>query len=117
MFFAKNQYGTERLKQAFDALPTAPDKRMHETAKYLAVSERTLSRWLTGKATPPRAAVYALWLESPLGLAETSAHSERAAYLWRSLAKSQEQTIVSLRLALAELNDELSSINEALRSE
>lgn len=56
MFFALNQYGTERLNRVFETLPIDSSKRLHDTAKFLDVSERTLSSWLTGKTDPPRAA-------------------------------------------------------------
>lgn len=113
MFFALNQYGTERLNRVFETLPIDSSKRLHDTAKFLDVSERTLSSWLTGKTDPPRAAVYALWHESPLGHAVTSEHHTHAAYLWRMLSKSQAAQIEKLNAKIDFLNGEIESLKGA----
>ena len=112
MFFALNKFGSERLKLAYDALAIGSACKLKDTAKFLDVSERTLSSWLTGKTEPPRAAVYAIWHESPLGRAATAAHSEQAAHLWRTLAKSQGAHIAKLHGSIDELTDELNAAKQ-----
>lgn len=107
MFFAQDQYGAERLKIAFENLQIESSKRLQQTAKFFGVSERTLDSWLTGKTDPPRAVVYAIWHESTLGRAATSAHSEQAAHLWRKLAKSQENQIKALESKINALHAEI----------
>lgn len=109
MFFAQNEYGSARLFAAYDSLPIVRAHKLRDTAKFLGVTERTLSSWLTGKTDPPRAVVYAIWHESPAGRAATTAHSEQAAHLWRTLAKSQEQQVKRLEQKIDTLTD---AINE-----
>ena len=41
--------------------------QLRSVSKFLGISERTLSNYLTGKSDPPRAIVYAIWHESPAG--------------------------------------------------
>lgn len=113
MFFAQNEYGLEAFRAAFENLPIESDRRIKATAKFLGIAESTLTAYLAGKSDPPRAVAYALWHESDLGRAVTSAHSERAAYLWRSLAKSQTATIATLRAQVQALTED----NAALRRE
>lgn len=116
MFFASNEYGSERLRLAFDALPIDPSKRLKATADFLGVSTRTLNLWLTGKADPPRAAVYAIWHESPAGRAVTAAHSEQAAHLWRTLSKSQAAHIATLENRIDLLADEINDLKASSRA-
>ena len=113
MFFAQNQYGVERLNRAFENLPIESSKRLQQTAKFLDVSERTLNSWLTGKTDPPRAAVYALWHESTIGREITSAHSEHAAHLWRTLAKSQAAQVKTLESKIDALHAEIDRLKAA----
>lgn len=110
MFFAQNCYGSQMLAEAFDRLPIPTEKRLKVTAKFLDVTERTLNDYITGKRNPPHAVAYALWHESDLGRAVTSAHSERSAYLWRSLAKSQESSIDKLKSRIDTLTAEIDQL-------
>lgn len=113
MFFALNQFGSERLRRIFETLPIDSSTRLHDTAKFLDVSDRTLSSWLTGKTDPPRAAVYALWHESPLGHAVTSEHHTHAAHLWRTLAKSQAAQVKTLESKIDALHAEIDRLKAA----
>ena len=110
MFFAKNEYGHEALKTAFDQLPIDPARRVKLTASFLGIAESTLKNYLSGRADPPRAVCYALWHESPLGRAATSAHSEHGAALWRSLAKSKDESIKRLEATIDKLTAELDHV-------
>lgn len=110
MFFAQNEYGHQAMRAAFDNLPIEAARRAKSTARFLGITESTLNRYLSGKSDPPRAVVYALWHESELGRAVTSAHSEHSAHLWRTLAKSQESSMDKLKAridALTAENDQL----------
>lgn len=113
MFFALNEFGSERLKSAFESLPIDSAARLSSTARFLGVTEKTLSQWLTGKSDPPRAVVYAIWHESPIGRAATSAHSEQAAHLWRTLAKSQAAQIEKLQQKIDTLTDTINAQNSS----
>ena len=103
MFFATNQYGLPALQASFDALPIDPAKKITAVAKFLDITDPTLSRWLSGKQDAPRAVCYALWHESPLGRSVTSAHSEQEIKILRGLLRATEaesirkdQTIAAL---------------------
>lgn len=112
MFFALNEFGSERLRLAFDTLPIDRAHKLRKTAAFLDVSERTLSSWLTGKTCPPRAAVYAIWHESPNGREATAAHSEQAAHLWRTLSKSQTTYIDRLKADIDKITNELNELKQ-----
>lgn len=117
MFFAKNEYGSPALRAAFDHLPIDASQKLKATAKFLNIAESTLTAYLNGKSDPPRAVVYAIWHESHLGLSVTAAHSEHGCYLWRSLAKSQAESIATLRARIDTLtseNNELKQTRPAL---
>lgn len=113
MFFAQNEYGVEALRAAFDHLSIDPARRLKVTARFLGLAESTLTGYLSGKSDPPRAVVYALWHESDLGRAVTSAHSEQGAHLWRSLAKSQGETMSALRARIDTLTAEIDALKQA----
>lgn len=116
MFFAQNEYGAQALRAAFDQLPIESNRRLKVTAKFLGIAESTLTAYLAGKSDPPRAVVYAVWHESELGRAVTSAHSEQGAKLWRSLAKSQAETIETLRARIDEQAAEIGRLKLARTS-
>jgi len=107
MFFAQNQFGSETLRNAYESLPIPTEKRLHATAKFLGVTDHTLKSWLAGKTPPPRAVVYAIWHESPIGHAVTSEHCEDGARLFRALARSQQQTIETMKATIQTLSTEL----------
>ena len=100
MFFAQNVYGVARLQDAYDSLPIPADKKLRSVSKFLGISERTLSNYLTGKSDPPRAVVYAIWHESPAGHAVTSEHVHRGLDAFRALSKSLQADIVKKDQAL-----------------
>lgn len=116
MFFAENEYGSERLKQAYETLPINRADKLKKVSKFLDVSERTLSAWLIGKSNPPRAVVYAIWHESPIGRAVTAAHSEQAAHLWRTFAKSQESHVKKMESKIDILNAEIDTLKRINQS-
>jgi len=113
MFFALNEYGSASLRRSYDALAIDPARKLRQTTHYLDVSEQTLIKWLNGKSNPPRAACYALWHECDIGRAVTSAHSAHGMHLWRTLAKSQADTITTLQARIDALCDELNSAKQA----
>lgn len=110
MFFAQNCYGSQMLAEAFDRLPIPTEKRLKVTAKFLDVTERTLNDYITGKRNPPRALVYAIWHESPLGHEVTSLHACEETAIYRRLSNSltdqvnrQQATIDKITAELADL--------------
>ena len=113
MFFAVNVYGSARLSDAYDTLPIPADKKLRTVAKFLGISERTLSNYLTGKSDPPRALVYAIWHESPMGRAVTSQHSEHGALLQRLLAQSLQQSLDAKDKIISALSEELAQAKMA----
>lgn len=110
MFFAQNVYGVARLQDAYHALPIPADKKLRSVSKFLGISERTLSNYLTGKSDPPRAVVYAIWHESPAGHAVTSEHVNRGLDAFRALSKSLQADIVKKDQALDAMALELAKL-------
>ena len=110
MFFASNCYGSHMLKEAFDQIQILESDRLKACARFLDVSERTFKDWLLGKKNPPRAACYALWHESTLGRAVTSAHSEQDAHYLRLLSRSQADQIAKQRARIDTLTDEIEAL-------
>lgn len=110
MFFASNCYGSHMLKEAFDHITTPEPQRLKACARYLDVSERTLSDWIKGKKDPPRAACYALWHESTLGRAVTAAHSEQGAHNYLMLSRRQAEQIAALQSRIDAQADEISAL-------
>ncbi len=110
MFFAANCYGSNMLKEAFDNIAIPSEQRLKACAKFLDVSERTLSDWLKGRKDPPRAACYALWHESTMGRAVTSAHSEQGAHYLRMLSRSQADQITKQRERIDTLTAEIDAL-------
>ena len=110
MFFAQNVYGVARLQDAYNSLPIPADKKLRSVPKFLGISERTLSNYLTGKSDPPRAVVYAIWHESPAGHAVTSEHVHRGLDAFRALSKSLQADIVKKDQALDAMALELAKL-------
>lgn len=107
MFFAANEYGQAVFQRVFHAIPIESTKRLRSVARFLDVTEATLKRWLSGESNPPRAAVYALWHESPYGLAVTSAHAVRGWQTFEGLSRAQASEIDRMKAHIAELAREL----------
>jgi hypothetical protein len=98
------------LKEAIDHINLPQQARIKACAKFLDVSERTLKDWLSGKNDPPRAAVYALWHESTLGRAVTSAHSEQDAHNYRMLSRMQSDQLTKQRARIDAMADEIETL-------
>lgn len=107
MFFASGVGGSEQFRRIFDQFHIDSTVRRRRVAKFLGVSESTLSRWLSGYREPPLTAVRLLWHESHEGRAVTSAHSEHGALLLRQLSESLRSENNRLRRAIDTLLMEL----------
>lgn len=66
-FVSAGQLGEAAFLRAYHALPIPSVRRAAAIARWLDVSPRTVADWISGRRCPPRAAVYALWLESSEG--------------------------------------------------
>lgn len=110
MFFAANCYGSFMLKEAYNHITTPEPQRLKACARFLDVTERTLSDWIKGKKEPPRAACYALWHESTLGRAVTAAHSEQGAHYLRLLTLRQAETIAAMQSRIDAQADEIEAL-------
>ena len=98
------------LKEAYDHIHLPESARVKACARFLDVSERTFRDWLSGKKNPPRAVCYALWHESTLGRAVTSAHSEQGAHYLRLLSRSQAEQLAKQRARIDELSAEIDTL-------
>lgn len=107
MFFAANQYGAEILSTAYDSLPIPSAQKLSAVSKFLGISERTFTGYLSGKNDPPRAVAYSIWHESPIGHAVTSAHSAQGAALYRGLSETLRQENESKDALIFRLSQEL----------
>lgn len=109
-FLSSGMFGHSAFLRAYHALPIPSERRAAAVARWLDVSPRTVKDWLSGHHCPPRAAVYACWLESTEGRAAVALqlHNEAAAHAAhaRSLAdrvRGLESTIDALRAEVAAL--------------
>lgn len=109
-FSSSGQFGHDAFLRAYHALPIPSERRAAAVARWLDVSPRTVKDWLSGHHCPPRAAVYACWLESTDGRAAVALqlHNEAAAHAAhaRSLSdvvQGMGATIDALRREVAEL--------------
>lgn len=113
MFFASNIYGSECMRRAYDTIPIESHKRALAVSKLLGVTERTLSSWLTGKSTPPRSAVIALWHESHEGRATVAGHAAEGLRLHRSHAESLQLQVAEMRATIAALHAEIDALKRS----
>ena len=113
-FHAEGQQGSALFATFFASLPIPSTQRHAATAKFFGVSERTLFRWLSGDTEPPRAAVAALWHESPFGRAVMDEHAHRGHMYERGAAAALRAEVSTLRAYVARLEAELA---EAARNQ
>lgn len=113
MFFASNVYGFARLTDAYHSLPIPTAKKLAAVSKFLGITEKTLTNYLTGKSDPPRAVVYAIWHESPDGRAVTSAQTFREAQAERALTRSLIDVVAKKDLTILALSQELARLKLA----
>lgn len=110
LFFAENRYGCTDFATFFEAIELPRSQKLAAVSKFLDVSPATVNAWLTHKRTPPRAAVIALFHESPYGLSATSSHSEHAVLLQRGVNNSLRAENDKLRAAIQTMQIELATI-------
>ena len=106
-FHAQGQYGSNLFATFFAALPIPSTQRHSATAKFFAVSERTLHRWLSGDVEPPRAAVATLWHETHYGRAIMDEHSHRGFLYERAAAQALRNEVNTLRTYITRLETDL----------
>lgn len=68
-FASWRHYGHCEFLRVYHTLNIPIAERPGAIARWLDVSPRTVADWISGRHCPPRATVYALWLESPDGRA------------------------------------------------
>lgn len=107
MFFASRLYGSCNLTTFYDSLPIPSKDKLNAVAAFLDVRPETLKRWLDGTRTPPRAAVIALFHESPYGLSATSTHSANGEALALRMAASLQADNDALRAIIVAMQHEL----------
>lgn len=112
-FFAERLSGSDFFRRVFEALPLPSTTRIDDVAGFLDVSPASIRAWITGKREPPRAAVIAIWHESHLGRAVTSAHSEYGETLARNYAASCEREMERMRATIEALRLELAAVKQA----
>ena len=67
VFTSDGQWGNHSFLRAYHSLCVPRLSRPGALARWLDVSERTVADWISGRRCPPRAVVYAVWLESDHG--------------------------------------------------
>ena len=109
-FSSSGQFGHDAFLRAYHALPIPSGCRAAALARWLDVSPRTVADWISGRRCPPRAVVYATWLESLDGRAavalelsnQAAAHAAHARSL-SDVVQGMGATIDALRREMAEL--------------
>lgn len=110
LFFSERLRGSCVFASSFAALPIPAPARRRAVARWLGVTERTVSDWLSGRREPPPAAVAAIWHESPHGRAVTAAHSEYGQRLASGYADSLARELDAARATIADLLAELDAL-------
>lgn len=109
-FVSNGQFGSVAFLRAYHSIPMPSEHRAAALARWLDVSPRTVADWISGRRCPPRAAVYACYMESLDGRAavalqlenECAAHAAHAASL-AAVVRGMGETIDSLRREVADL--------------
>lgn len=107
VFLSERAYGSGVFSSSFDDLNVPSFNRLSAVASFLGVTPATVNAWRTGKRTPPRSAVAALWLESRSGRAEASNHAQNGAAIHQAHALSLQRENAALRARIDTLTLEL----------
>ena len=112
-FASWRHYGNAEFLRAYNALPIPIADRPGVLARWLDVSPRTVADWISGRHCPPRATVYALWLESDDGRAYLATDLANECRLLTSLVDSLNDASARKDGAIAALRAELSAVKAA----
>ena len=112
MFYATGHAGPNEFAIFFESLQIERSKKLAAVSKYLDCTPRTLKRYLTGEICPPRAAVAALFLESPYGVSAIDADQFTELRIINGLLRSTRDENQKLRQALEKLNNELLALKQ-----
>ena len=115
MFFqAEKYYGSNYFATFFEALNFGSKDKHKAVAKILDIHPKTLANWLSGKITPPRAAVMLLFHESHYGFEDWNIRLGNMQATYYGLAESLKGEIAKEKAHIAELQSELESVKLAL---
>lgn len=115
IFHADGQRGSNLLAIYFDALPTPSNKKLGITARFLGITPKTLSAWLSGASTPPPPVVALLWHESHHGRAALDSHAHQGMLYAQGIAHGLRQENDKLRAIIARLESELREAQQGNR--
>ena len=110
MFFSSaGQWGHAAFLRGYHSLPIPEADRARAVARWLDVTPATVRDWISGRRPPPRAACYAVWMESAAGreavacqlFNESRAHAGHARSLADAL-RAQSAALDALRIELAD---------------
>ena len=110
MFHAGKHAGPNDFATFYEALPIPRHQKNALVSKFLDVTPRTVTLWLSGERCPPKAAVAALFHESHYGQSARDTHAQNGHQIERGLNESLRNENTSLRHALKTLQDEISSL-------
>ena len=113
-FQAQAHYGPNDFAIFFESLNIERSKKHEAVAKILDIHPKTLGNWLSGKITPPRAAVMLLFHESHYGHSHWEALLGNKQAVYYGLAESLKGEIAKEKAHIAELQSELESVKLAL---
>lgn len=99
-FASSGQFGTVAFLRAWHALPVPSGQRAAAVARWLDVSVGTVNAWVSGRRVPPRAVVYALWLESADGRHALHTDLFNDARLQAAIARSAQELCDRQQLSL-----------------
>lgn len=106
-FQSSGQFGVSLFCRAVSLLPMPESARTAALARWLDVSERTVCDWMSGRRCPPRAVVYAVWLESSDGRAAMHTQLFNEARTHAAHARSLQDHVTRLACTLDALRVEL----------
>lgn len=106
-FASWRHYGSAEFLRAYNALQIPIADRPGALARWLDVSPRTVADWISGRHCPPRATVYALWLESDDGRAYVAMDLANECRLLASLVSALKDASARKDRTIAELRAEL----------
>lgn len=111
-FSSSGQFGPFAFERAWHALPIPSIQRAAAVARWLDVTEATVRAWVSGRRCPPRAVVYALWLESAEGrqMVQTDLFNEARTHA--AHARSLQDVSCRQQAAIAALQADLSAAKQ-----
>ena len=110
-FYSEKHYGCSDFATFFAAIAILQRDKPRAVCQLLDVTPATLQNYLSGKSTPPKAAVRLLFMESYYGASAVSTHTANALTLQYQIVETLKGQLDAMRATL----DALELENDALK--